>query len=80
MAASFLHRKRSPSKRKRDLLLKKRIYPKESKFFPSGVDPIEQGSKHENRVASPESVPIHLKLPYLFDYKTGVSPLQNDYK
>ena len=46
----------------RGLLLKERICSSRSKFFPLRVDPIQKGGKHENgRVASPETVPSHLK-------------------
>ena len=44
------------------LHLKLRICSYRSKFFPLRVDPIENGGKNENgRVASPESISIHLK-------------------
>ena len=36
-----------------------------SKFFSLRVTPNEMGGKNENkRVASPESVPIHLMIPF----------------
>ena len=45
-----------------DLILKLRICSSRSKFFPLRVDPLQKEGKNENeRVASPESVPIHLK-------------------
>ena len=45
------------------LLLKKRICSDWSKFFSLRVDPKEKGGKNENKiVASPDCVPIHLKV------------------
>ena len=45
------------------LLFKERICSWRSKFFPVRVDPFKKGGKKETgRVASPESVSIHLEM------------------
>ena len=58
---------------KMGLLLKERICSYRSKFFPLRVNPIEKGGKNKDgRVASPKSVPIHLKNCKAHSYKQTV--------